>query len=114
MPPRSATLSSDVRDLAMLEVGWIRELRVDVGEGVEQDAADDPVAVPLVVGGYDEPRCGVRRRPLEHLRGGRLVVGPQLAFVEILGVELPSLGLVVEPRLQAPLLLARRDVQPEL
>src|SRR4051812_10494712 len=95
--PGAGTLLPDVRYLVMPEIG-LRVLRVHRLERVDEDAADHPVPEPLVVRGDDVPRRLRGRRPLQHLRSRGLVLGPQLAFGEVFGLELPALRRRVETR----------------
>ena len=48
-----------------VEVG-LRPLQVEPAQRIEEQLGDGEVAVPLLVGGDDVPRCDLRAGPLEH------------------------------------------------
>ncbi|MPM51553.1 hypothetical protein SDC9_98302 [bioreactor metagenome] len=91
-----------------------RILQLELVEHGIGDGGDHQVAVRLGVGRDDGPRrpgcvCGGQQ-----LLIGLLVEIPLLAHLDVAHVELPVLGWVVEPLLQALSLLVLGDVQHEL
>jgi hypothetical protein len=80
----------------------------------EDDLRDSYVAVPLVVGGDDEPRGVFAAGGGEDVVVGVHVLGPQLSLANVGIGELPVFFLVVDTGLEAAGLLFARDVKVEL
>src|SRR5262249_37107345 len=92
--------------------GW--DLGIEVLEGLQDEVADRPVAVPLAVGRDHVPGGGVGGAVGQRVGVGPLVVVPFGAGIEVGGVVLPVLCRVLEPGDQALLLLVLGDVQEAL
>jgi hypothetical protein len=92
---------------------------VGVGElealdGIEQDGGDGDVAIPLVVGGDDEPGSVFVAGVGEDVGVSVLILRPEFALVDVGVGELPILFGFVDAGLEAACLLGAGDVQEEL
>jgi hypothetical protein len=83
-------------------------------EGVDQDAGDDDVAVPLLVRGNDKPGGVLATGGGEDVLISGSILWPELALAEVGGIEFPVLVGVVETGLEAASLLVAGDVEEEL
>ena len=81
---------------------------------VDDDGGDGEVAIPLVVGGDDEPRGMLAAGGGEDVVVGIHVPGPELALVNVGVGELPVFFRVVDAGLEAAGLFVAGDVEIEL
>ena len=80
----------------------------------DDDARDDQVSEPIVIGRDDIPRSEIRARLFQGCFKGFDVVWPKVSLMQIVDTELPPLCWVLETILQTFLLLLLADVQEEL
>ena len=91
-----------------------REARVDVDEGVRQDAGRGDPCEGLVIGRDDIPRRPRRARVGQDLAERLLVVVPVRALLGVARAELPIPVRFVDPRQEASPLLFPRQVEEQL
>jgi hypothetical protein len=94
--------------------GRLWEFELQALHEVNDDGGDGEVAIPLVVGGDDEPRGMLAAGGREDVVVGVHVARPELALVNVSVGQLPVFFLVVDAGLEATGLFVARDVEIEL
>src|SRR5262245_34018927 len=107
-------LPSRQREGLALRRAHLRIVEVDRREGVHDRGGHHEAREPLVVRRHHVPGCLVRGGLADRILIGALVVPPVPALGDVVRGELPVLLGLVEPRQEAALLLALRDVEEEL
>lgn len=79
-----------------------------------QQAGDDKVAQPAMIGRNHVPGCRVAVGAPQHLGPLRLVIGEVAMVAQIAQGQFPAFFRMIQTAMQPPLLLAERELQVAL
>ena len=118
MPLRAAaeadTVLLNLQGIKIDSSGRGRRFQFHVFQRIDHLLRNNQIAVPLVVGWHDMPRCEIGAGGAEHGFERFHIVFPEFAFFDIASAELPVFFRIVDALLQPFFLLILGNVQEKL